>query len=385
MRNQIRRNRNCVARGGLTLTELLIVMLIMSLLIAAGLPLMKNNMQQRKLREGSRMLNALFASAKSNASALGRPVGVWLDRQPGSPFESSRMSIAETPPLFMGAFDNSLASVGASTLTFVDPVNGGTFQSDEMRIAFADPIDLQLLGGYLTRSGHLGNTGTDEDFKRDAQFWVRFNFRGPWYSAIAKWDSNRNLIPFIRDYSNGCSINESGVSGCPVGGVGQRFQLRLPPQRAIGDPLQLPAGTSVDLKFSGFDNFGTELSHGVKLVADEPPNEPAIIMFNPNGSIQHVYGVVNQPLSFVHLLLGDTEKVVAFEDEMRLSEDEFYATTNIKSVENYWVSVGNLTGNVLTSENASPLETNAGQDVFNPQGIKYSRQFASAASSMGGR
>ncbi|MFT5526155.1 MAG: prepilin-type N-terminal cleavage/methylation domain-containing protein, partial [Pirellulaceae bacterium] len=123
MSYQIRRHRSGVnrlgmrmSRRGMTLTELLLVILILSLLVAAGLPLMKTNMQERKLREGSRMLNALFASAKSDAAALGRPVGVWLDREPGSAFESSRMSIAETPPLFMGAFDNSQARIGRSTL-----------------------------------------------------------------------------------------------------------------------------------------------------------------------------------------------------------------------------------------------------------------------------
>ncbi|MFT5527860.1 MAG: hypothetical protein ACI9HK_005846, partial [Pirellulaceae bacterium] len=320
-----------------------------------------------------------------DAAALGRPVGVWLDREPGSAFESSRMSIAETPPLFMGAFDNSQARIGRSTLTFVDTVNGGTFQSDEMAIQFSDPLDLQLLGEFLVRTGHLANTGTDDDFIRDAQFWIKFSFRGPWYAAVAKWDSNRTLACFIRDYSSGCSVNEGGTGGCPVVDVGQRFQLRLPPQRGIGDAMQLPAGTVVDLKFSGFDSFGTELSHGVRVVADEQPTEPVIVMFNPNGSIQHVYGVTNQPLSFVHLLLGDSEKVVAFVDEARLSEDDFYAGTNIKSVENYWVSVGNLTGNVLTSENASPVATNAGADVFNPQGVPFARQFANAASSIGGR
>src|SRR5262245_39122878 len=66
----------CRSLSGYTLAELLIVMTIMLMLMAITLPTVRRVMEDGKVREASRQLNAYFAMAKSRALLTGRPCGV---------------------------------------------------------------------------------------------------------------------------------------------------------------------------------------------------------------------------------------------------------------------------------------------------------------------
>ena len=62
-----------------TLIELLVVMVILVILIATALPLAKRVMDNDRIREASRQLNAYFAMAKTHAVRTGRPCGLLFE------------------------------------------------------------------------------------------------------------------------------------------------------------------------------------------------------------------------------------------------------------------------------------------------------------------
>src|SRR5687768_7617678 len=96
-------------RRGFTLMELLIVVVIAIILIAVTLPTVKYSMEDARHREGARMFNAMFATAKAQATASGRPAGVWLElEQIGDPaavpqlWQCSQLYMAEVPLPYSG-------------------------------------------------------------------------------------------------------------------------------------------------------------------------------------------------------------------------------------------------------------------------------------------
>src|SRR6059058_1838879 len=66
------------ARRAFTLAEMLIVVTIMIMLVAAALPVAKKVMDGSQTREASRQLNAYFAMARVRALQTGRPCGVYF-------------------------------------------------------------------------------------------------------------------------------------------------------------------------------------------------------------------------------------------------------------------------------------------------------------------
>src|SRR4051794_6546336 len=65
-------------RSAYTLAEMLIVVTIMIMLVAAALPVAKKVMDGSQVREASRQLNAYFAMAKARALHTGRPCGLYF-------------------------------------------------------------------------------------------------------------------------------------------------------------------------------------------------------------------------------------------------------------------------------------------------------------------
>src|SRR6187455_359143 len=96
-----------VIRGGYTLMELLIVIIIMITLVAITLPVAKKIMEDGHVREASRQLNTYFAMAKARAVQTGRPCG--LDFVCAAPLgdntgirQVTQMFLAEVPPHYAG-------------------------------------------------------------------------------------------------------------------------------------------------------------------------------------------------------------------------------------------------------------------------------------------
>ena len=67
-------------RGGMTLVELLIVIVIITVLMAMIATSLRPAMENRKTREASRIVTARMARAKARAAVLRRPVAIWIQR-----------------------------------------------------------------------------------------------------------------------------------------------------------------------------------------------------------------------------------------------------------------------------------------------------------------
>jgi len=77
-------------KRGLTLVELLVVIVILVTLVAGVIPMISPNNDTRKIREASRGLQAYINSAQAEAARTGRPHGIgFVERSLGIPAANS--------------------------------------------------------------------------------------------------------------------------------------------------------------------------------------------------------------------------------------------------------------------------------------------------------
>jgi hypothetical protein len=218
-------------------------------------------------------------------------------------------------------------------------------------------------------------------------FSIKFNYQGKFYRAVldptsvnpdAVWTSKFLWVdPDIYRL-----INQ------PL-----RYQLQLRPRPAVGEPLELPEGVVIDLGYSGYDISGTEFNTKQQQICTGPdfvnpaatanPNDPTkppppiTIMFHPGGSVDRVYGAVNQfgvtlqPLQMIHLLVGRGDKALP----LNLRDSNLADTTSL------WVTINISTGTVVTGENAG-LEVGGNLADNHVRHRIKAREIASSATAM---
>src|SRR5690606_15659964 len=116
---------------GITLLELLIVMVIMLMVTAAAIPIMAPAMKNRQMRESTRLISSYFGAARARAMQTGRPVGVMVERFNGQPFAFT-LSQVEVPPSYAGdtvgsrmtingiALGNESGNIAQTSIDFFD-------------------------------------------------------------------------------------------------------------------------------------------------------------------------------------------------------------------------------------------------------------------------
>lgn len=104
--------------SGMTLVELLVVIVLVTTLVTTAIPIMAPGGDRRALRESSRNLNAYLAGAQARAIQTGRPFGVALRRLSADTGRGADNAVCttveyvETPPPYAGFDENSLARIG---------------------------------------------------------------------------------------------------------------------------------------------------------------------------------------------------------------------------------------------------------------------------------
>lgn len=327
------------ASRAFTLIEMLIVITITLLLVAASLTTMRPALESRRTREAARAIDVYLGSARNRAMETGRPCGVMLYRFSSAIPGVMNAALSEQPPCYCGDTEQSTAQV---TYT------GGALSAT----LCASDSPYKML-----RSGDL----------------VQFNCQGPRFSI-----SNPNCTDkadkeygFIQAPATGnpwvLNLDVAGQT-VPWTAAAQTATYRIyrsPGSKLAASTLQLPAGATIDLDASGIDN-------GVLFNAGGDP----MILFSPNGSVDLVYlnngaNVVTQP---IFLLVGKREKIPA--PVYVASNPETYA--NYRDVTNLWVVINPQTGMVYTDY----VGRNAGGV---PTSIDEARQLARQAVGMGGR
>lgn len=364
------------SRRALTLVELLIVISVGVLLLAAATPLLRTPTKTRKIREASREINAMVTRAKARASELDRPVGVMI-RRAGSGDQalySYQLSLIESPSPYFGDTTSSAAEITS--------YNVSTGQGAAKLI---DSASATILAGQ-------GSS-------------IRFDFREPVFEitslALSGSDCNITFAPPtwqpIVPPAPGYAVNGTPVAfqiypsprARTTGSVAQKLAIV-----SMGAPLELPNGIVIDLNVSGMGLFNNQFTP-----AAANDTTDVIVMFEPGGSVERVYWGNFVPGSSppqveltpspatgtVYFLVGEIDQATA--DPFFRSED---LISNLCDAESLWVTIGHRTGKVTTTENASldGVLPSPGSTITPAQAQLYlaaAREFARTSQNIGGQ
>lgn len=349
-------------RRGLTLIELLAVVAIMVILIGVAIPLMRPLLENRKVREASRELNAYFVGAQARAAQLQRPVGVWIQRRANSPpgdAESFELFMAEAPLPYSG--DTLSARCGVMSPSPNYPSNKRTGRAvfdNNSQLLFSPPAPLAPGQTYFVQNGDL----------------IRLNYRGPLFEII-NIDRANGAVDFR--VPSGYPNVQIPIVQPPTGtNPGIPYQVYRREIRSSVGALVLPETVTIDLTVSGIGIGGSQFAPAVT----PPPNSgPIVIMFHPRGGVDSVRinGNVMVPQGPICLLVGQAEKVnraTSSNTNAPLDPD-----ANLNELTNLWITVNHRTGAVTTAENAK--STSGGSLASR---IAEARLFAKGGESMGG-
>lgn len=337
---------------GLTLVELMVVVVILVLLVGVVLPLAQPALKGREIREAARQVNAMLASARARAAATGRPVGIALIPQAGLTDRCYQLAFAKSPPPFSGdtgitaRVDESQSNVLLFSDDGAGPQSGDTAQ-----------LLKKLVGDF---------------------FQIRFNYRGRLYNVTRA----SNTDPF--------RVLPDGAFFPPDATAGSKFQIYRAPVRSAATSIELPIGAYIDLDASGFEGSTASGMFWNNAAS------PIFVMFNPEGSVTEVYSNTSVPLTVntnLFLLIANGKQsgpVNAGGTEVPMSTLSQAADfPNLHSVAgSLWQIVNHRTGTARTTDNFGPvtMQTSAIEDeVSYLLALNEARQFARAGADKGGR
>ena len=317
------------ASRAFTLIEMLIVVSIMMILVAAGVSVFRPASDSRRIREAARAINVYLSSARNRAMETGRPCGVMLRRLDSAPSAVLNLDQCEVPPCYTGDTEQSVA-----TVTYFGSGN-----------AVNATLDAPLPPGMVRPNDR-----------------IQFNSHGPLYRIMNDPDvpPGNNILNLTFDNSQGQMVpwpDSTGPQKPPAS-----YRIYRAPVKGVATPLQLPASTVIDLGASGTDvvPFGN--------TAD------VTIVFAPNGSVLWYYGPAGETLVTdpIFLLVGKRERVGNTAQLPPTSANEAN-WSNWQDLDNIWIVINPQTGLVTTGEVA------VGDNII------AARQFAQDAQSMGGK
>jgi len=377
-------------RSGVTLVEIMIVVVILVLVASVAIPAVRFNFEDKKVRETARQLNAYFAGAKAQAAERNRQVAVWLERTPGNLNQVISVYSAEVPLPYSGDLIDSRAYVRKNP--GLNPLVVGS----QWEVVFdVSPV---IKSGMLTHSRTL--VGLNETFL------IRFNYKGAVYivkrvALAANQPPQQDLfvfqnpipspmpipgcwLPFdpngmggwnfgatgwgqtgVDDDSDGL-IDEIDEQGAPVSSnpppldaadfpVGLAFQIYLNPKRTSAAPLDFANGVAVDLAWSGMSASGTDFDSWKGGAPLTPDASPVIIVFTPGGQVERIYhnGSFTVPNGTIHLLVGKPETIQPLSAGAANAaiNPRDAADLNMQDQKHLWISITPQNGNVTTAEN----------------------------------
>lgn len=316
------RLRNGRQNRGLTLVELLVVIVILSMVTVATIPLMQPPSGERKIREAARNVATTFELARARATETGRPAGVWIEPQAkvNGAVEAYKLFLCDVPPPYAGDTTTSSASV----------TNNG------MMVTVT-----------------LNNSGSAPSLVKYGDR-IRLNYRGPWYRIDGGTDGTN-----ISGGGLTLAINQApDFAPAPAEGNNIPFEIIRQPVKSSITPTILPTNAPaaiVDLSQSGYGNSG----HGENAFGHGSNLKPVVVTFTPTGrvhQVQHYDGndlEIDQPTAMIYLL-------VRLRKEEGLMENgvAYTATDSFKDFSAYWIGINPTTGLVsvasVYSDSTSP-------------------------------
>jgi len=355
-------------RRGVTLIEMLVVVVILVVMVGIGLPLLGPAMEGRRVRESARMVQIYFSAARARAMATGQPAGVTI-----VPFGVSlpqcamMMKQAEVPPPYGGgstnaAFRLQVTGYASSVVTMQATIEPAGSFNDGI-VCIGDRVQLNYQGPLYTIRGPAAADSDADGFIDTGPFTLELDLGNglpppPWPTTVGLGPS----LPWP---------SVEGVSA-PV-----PYTIHRRPIPAALAPLQLPAGAVVDLQFTGFfDRATNTMTGGTPQVFGLGTTDPITILFSPSGALSEVRcgAAVNNAMAPICVMVGKREKTPWVDTNGNGAQEPAVGDLmNWSDFDNYWIAISPQTGLVTTTQVAS---TNSLAD---------SLEFALTAQSTGGR
>ena len=111
-------------RRGVTLVELLVVILIMLMITAITIPVIAPAVKNRDVREAARMIDVFINGARTRATQYNKNYGVMIERMPGQPNGAVALSYCEQPDDYAGDYAQSRIRMYGGAFAAFDPVAG---------------------------------------------------------------------------------------------------------------------------------------------------------------------------------------------------------------------------------------------------------------------
>jgi hypothetical protein len=387
------------------------VIIILTTIVAAAIPIMAPADENRRLRETTRGLTAYISGAQTRAIALNRPVGIafkrlGFDTNPDKLNNPQHVDngvclevfYVEQQPPYAGFDANSRACVALhpnlSGLVLIRCVTRGPSVSglppgwvpdlfptgmirpgDVMEIngtlfELPDPLSIKgIQRGLVNVFVEKGDNGVGAT----GYFQAR-GTEAPTLLARPLNDSGQQIEP---EYENrGRSLREAPMdppSQRPYWTSPATYRILRQPTKTSDEPYQLPEGTAIDLRASG---VGSDDYFYVPLLNDN--SDDVLVMFAPEGRIERVtYSQMpidsteneefDEPVTDnVYLLVGQRAKIPApdLDKDATLDIAQVNAATtdaqrqairrplNWLSNDSRWVVIGSQSGRVATIKNA---------------------------------
>jgi hypothetical protein len=307
----------------------LVVIIILTTIVAAAIPIMSPANDDRRIREASRGLNTFITGAQARAIAFGRPYGIGLKRlaqdtdtdgNPNNPHDDNAVCLevfyVEQPPPFAG-FDraskacvSNVQQVGLVLIQFVREEPGNSKQAGL-------PIGImpELFPGGMFRPGDVAEiNGTQFELVNHLGMGIPAAFRpnvtlvpiGNQLYFAGPTDGQVATIAARPINDSGQQINpEYDGQGFPLGPnrppsaparppapywtAPSAYRILRQPAPTSDEPYQLPEGTAIDLRASGIGNDvffhhpePTDSSYSVD------NSLPVTILFAPEGRVWRV-------------------------------------------------------------------------------------------------
>ncbi len=324
----------CISRTGITLIELLIVIVILTTLVAAAIPILSPSSNDRRIREASRAINTYITAAQTKAMELRRPVGVALKKLSADTGNADDKGVClelyqvEQPPAFSGFDETSAVRISLDQATpnqvriqFVrrgnmdkrkqdqlpdgwdrDEIPPGVFRwGDRIKVAgnlyrFSDTTpDLDPSGFYQANSGEPDGV-LFAQVENDSGQMRSFVFDHTGYLVKLQL-LTMNGVPRLTLIRYGVDTQITGQPPPPFWTTPTSYKILRQPSPTSAEPYQLPEGIAIDLRASGDSR---DVYHNAEHQQSEDRNNnhtPIMIMFTPEGTVHRVVLNVGPDLS----------------------------------------------------------------------------------------
>ena len=355
------------ARAGMTLVELLVVIVILTTLVAAAIPILSPSSNDRRIREASRAVNTYITAAQTKAMELRRPVGVALKKLSADTGNANDNGVClelfqvEQPPAFTGFDETSAVRISFATtpyqvrMQFVrrDQTTGTNLSTgwfpDSIPEKMLRPGDRIEVAGNVYRFLEPATNPNLYPSEKPAEL----DTLGRFYNQDVG-NPNETLIFFAQVENNSgqmlnCEVDREGylvkpqlltVNGVPrlmlirYGGNTQTpgqppfwttptsYKILRQPSPTSAEPYQLPEGIAIDLRASGDSRDVYHNAEHQQPIDRNNNQSPVMILFTPEGTVHRVVlnvgpslsgfpdEIISDPVvSSIFLLIGPRENI----------------------------------------------------------------------------